>query len=75
MNKTVWSLDLKSLAVGFLLAVTLSIFFSSFWHSSAATGGAIAADNDGVYIMVDGSVRYIDKQKCRQGSGCHFSTQ
>ena len=75
MKKANWSIDLKSLIFGFLPAVSPGFLFSGFWQSRAATGTTIAADNDNICIFVDGSVRYIDKNKCRQGAGCTFNTQ
>lgn len=74
MNKTHWNFDMKSLIVGFLLAIAALVIFNGI-PSRAATGSAIAADENGVYIMSDGTVRYIEKQKCRIPSGCHINTQ
>ena len=73
VNKIILSIDLKSLAIGFLLAIALGVAFSGFWQSKAANENVIVADEKGVYIMRAGNVRYIDKNKCRQG--CHFNTQ
>ena len=75
MNKIYWNLDIKSLIIGFLLAVVAVVIFNGT-SSRAATAHAIAADESGVYILSDGSVRYIEKQKCRlPNGGCHINTQ
>ncbi len=50
MNKIILSIDLKSLAIGFLLAIALGVAFSGFWQSKAANENVIVADEEGVYI-------------------------
>ena len=76
MNQTRWDFDVKSLIIGFLLATVAAFIFNGTPASRAANGDGIAADESGVYIMSGGSVRYIEKQKCRlPNGGCHINTQ
>ncbi|MBC7795428.1 MAG: hypothetical protein H7Z37_00985 [Pyrinomonadaceae bacterium] len=77
MNRTVLSIDLKSFAIGVFLTVVFGVFFGGFWQSKAAGEGvnAIAADNEGVYIFNQSSIRYIDKAKCRTEAGCSYFTR
>ena len=73
MERVKWQIDVKSLLVGFLLAVVAALFLSGRPGGAAETCGAVAADDLGVYILSGGTVRYIEKQKCLQG--CHITTQ
>lgn len=73
MKRVKWQIDVKSLLVGFLLAVVAGVFLGGRPGGAAETCGAVAADDRGVYIMSGGTVRYVEKQKCQQG--CHINTQ
>ena len=70
MNNSRWNFDVKSLIIGFLLAI-VAVFVFNGTSSRAAGGYSITADENGVYIMNDnGTVKYTDKQKCRTNFGC-----
>jgi hypothetical protein len=49
--------------IGFLLAVVAALVLGGSPGRAQAESG-IAADEQGVYILNNGSVRYIEKQKC-----------
>ncbi len=74
MNDSRWNFDVKSLITGFLPAI-VAVFIFNGTSRRAAGDTAIAADESGIYIMSNGTVRYIDKDKCRKSMSCFFSTQ
>ena len=73
MDRMRRQIDAKSILIGFLLAVVAALLLNGLTGRAAETCGAVAADDRGVYIMIDGSVRYIEKQKCLQG--CHINSE
>jgi len=60
--------------IGFLLALVAVFLLSGLPSRAADTCGAVSADDEGVYIMSGGSVRYIEKRKCLQ-QGCHINSE
>jgi hypothetical protein len=64
MGRVRWQIDVKSMLVGFLLALVAALLLSGRPGRAQEWSGAIAADDQGVYIMNNGSVRYVEKQKC-----------
>jgi hypothetical protein len=77
MNRINLQLDAKSVVIGFLLAVVAVLLFSGFPSraNQSRETHMIAADENGVYVMRDGFVRYIEKRKCIQKPGCHYFSE
>lgn len=85
MNRINLQLDAKSVIIGFLLALVAAMLFSGIpgRASQSEIRYMIAADENGIYIMENGGVRYIEKRKCAKPSGlrpdvswgCNFYTQ
>lgn len=77
MKEFASKLNVKSFIIG-VLAACLLFWLANGRSTQATTGGsgqyAIAADNEGVYIMKDGYVRFVTKSGCNTKSGCHFNT-
>ena len=63
MDRLRWQIDAKSMLIGFLLAVVAALLLGGS-PGRAQVESAIAADDQGVYILNNGSVRYIEKQRC-----------
>lgn len=72
MNKGFLNLDLRSLIIGFLLALVAFLVLKGASNPVQADGSeyAIAATDDGVYILRDGNVVFREKAECRKLPGC-----
>ena len=73
MNRVKWQIDVRSMLIGFLLAVVAALLLSGGTGRAQSQERAVAADDGGVYIMSGDYVRYREKQKCQTKVGCSFN--
>lgn len=75
MDRVRWQIDVRSMLIGFLLAVVAALLLGGRSGSARAQEGAVAADGGGVYIMNGQYVRYVEKQKCQSKTGCSYYSE
>jgi len=75
MDRTRWQIDVKSMLIGFLLAVVAGLLLGGRPGRAFEGGAAVAADDQGVYIIRGERVRYVEKQKCLPKEGCYFFSE